>query len=155
MPNVNSLMLFPTVPQEILQIGSELRTNASFGVDSIPMHLIHICLPYIALPLSKLINCSFLNGIFPDALKIAKICPIYKSDEKNLIPNYRPISILLAFSKIYEKAIHKRLISFLDKNNILIPNQYGFRKNNSTDMAMIDLYDIISKAIDEDKFVLS
>ena len=109
----------------------------------------------IAKPLSELINCSFENGIFPEALKIARICPVFKNGEKHLFSNYRPISILPSFSKIFEKAIQNHLISFLETGNILVNNQYGFRKNHSTYMAILDLYDKISNSIDNNEFAIA
>jgi hypothetical protein len=103
---------------------------------------------YIAEPLSHLINKSFLTGSFPDCLKIAKVCPIFKSGDKHLFSNYRPISILPSFSKIYEKVVACRLLKFFESGNILVQNQYGFRKNHSTYMAAIEMLDKISAAID-------
>ena len=66
--------------------------------------------------------------------------------------NYRPISVRPSFSKIIERLVHKRLYSYVTKFNILTPEQFGFQKNFSTYMAQIDLYDNISKAIDEKKY---
>ena len=92
------------------------------------------------------------TGIFPDALKIAKICPVFKSGEKTRFENYRPISVLSSFSKFFEKVIFNRLLSYLNSNDILIKNQYGFRKNHSTSMPLIEMYEKISTAIDKCEF---
>ena len=75
--------------------------------------------------------------------------PLFKSGEDGLISNYRPISILPVFSKLFEKVVYKRLINYLDSNNILFKKQYGFRKNHSTSLALLDLVDKITSAIDE------
>ena len=61
--------------------------------------------------------------------------------------NYRPISLLPSISKILEKIVYKRLYSFLNKNNLIIPNQYGFRENHSTDYAISQLYDKITDSL--------
>ena len=81
-------------------------------------------------------------------MKIARIIPHYKSSAHNLLTNYRSVSILPAFSKILEKIMYKRLITFLDKHQVLSENQYGFHKNHSTSYALTQLYDKISCAID-------
>ena len=85
-------------------------------------------------------------------MKIAKVCPIYKSGDKSDLSNYRPISILSCFSKIFEKIIANRLNSYIDKEKILSRCQFGFRKQHSTYMAMLKLYDKISEAIDKNEF---
>ena len=75
---------------------------------------------------------SVLEGIFPDILKQAKVTPIYKSGSHKLINSYRPISILSTLSKIFEKLMCKRFNNFLEMNNILCKQQFGFRSNSST-----------------------
>jgi potassium voltage-gated channel Eag-related subfamily H protein 8 len=81
---------------------------------------------------------SIDTGVFPDALKKASVVPIYKAGDKSIFTNYRPISILPAFSKVFEKVITNRLDSFLSKYNILFDKQFGFRKNHSTAMAILN-----------------
>ena len=91
----------------------------SAGPDEIPTNVIKSISPYISDILAHIINSSLSTGVFPDELKNAKISPIYKSDEKNNICNYRPISVLNAVSKVFEKVIYSRLISFIDNFNII------------------------------------
>ena len=62
---------------------------------------------------------SFKEGNFPDALKIAKVTPIYKKGPKDVPGNYRPISVLPILGKIFEQFVNKRLINFLEANNVL------------------------------------
>lgn len=83
---------------------------------------------YIAPHLSRIINVSFASGSVPDMLNIAKVCPIYKSGDKSVITNYRPISILPSFSKIYEKL--------------------GFRRNRCTCLAVLEMTEKIQEAND-------
>ena len=71
-------------------------------------------------------NCMY-SGVFPDVLKIARVIPLFKSGDQNDITNYRPISLLPVISKIFEKLIHSRLLSFLDKHNVIYNKQFGFR----------------------------
>jgi hypothetical protein len=85
------------------------------------------------------------SGRVPYQLKVAKVLPIFKADDNN----YRPISILPIFSKILKRVVYVRLIKYLTKHNILSDNQFGFRKNHSTFMAVLDLIDNLSNSIDK------
>jgi hypothetical protein len=113
--------------------------------------MLKTCCHELAGPLCLIFNKSMVDGIVPDDLKIAKIIPVYKSDEKKVISNYRPISILPAFSKILERLVYNRLLDFINKNDILSKNQYGFRENISTSMALLDLVDKISASIENNE----
>lgn len=95
-----------------------------------------------------------MEGVVPDLLKIAKVIPVFKSGDEKVIMNYRPISILPVFSKIFEKVVFNRLQNYLDKNNILHHNQFGFRPNLSTSLALLQLTDEISKASDDGKITI-
>ena len=68
-------------------------------------------------------NVSFQTGVFPDKIKIAKVVPLFKSGEKDVFTNYRPISLLPQFSKILEKLCNERMDTFLNKHDILSPRQ--------------------------------
>ncbi len=81
------------------------------------------------------------TGTFPDKLKIAKIIPIYKKDDETLFTNYRPISLLLVISKIFERTIFKQLYKFLNDNKFLYNSQYGCREGHSTDYTALELVD--------------
>ena len=87
-------------------------------------------------------------------LKIALVTPVYKANEKYKFQNYRPISVLSCFSKIFEKIMYKRMIKFIEINKILTNQQYGFRKRRSSEHAIIDIVDKISQAIDEGKLTI-
>ena len=75
-------------------------------------------------------------------------------DDKQLIHNYRPISILPFFSKVFEKIVHKYIVEFLDDNNILYEYQFGFRKHHSTSHALIALVKRVTKSLDTGKYVV-
>jgi Reverse transcriptase (RNA-dependent DNA polymerase) len=154
-PKVNSFSFSPTDPLEIMRLALEIKNKSSYGYDDIPVSIMKLSVPCIAYPLSILINSSFSTGIFPDALKIGKLCPVFKAGDKSLFSNYRPISVLPSFSKIYEKSIHARLASYLEANDILFDYQFGFRKKHSTYMAITNLYDKISNAVDKNEFVIA
>ena len=99
-------------------------------------------------------NSTFLTGIIPDNLKIALVTPVFKANEKKKFINYRPISVLSCFSKLLEKLMYKRLIQFIEKNKILSKHQYGFRQNRSTELAITELVDKITKAIDRGEYTV-
>ena len=149
---VNSLVLYPTDAAEIVNIVSCLKNKNSSGVDDIPITILKSSIFYIAEPLAAIVNCSLNTGNFPNALKIARVTPIFKGGEKDCFQNYRPISVLPSFSKIFEKVVFNRLIAYFDSSKVICSNQYGFRKNHSTYMSLIDIYDKISMAADKSEF---
>ena len=142
-------------PSEITLIGQELQNSYSSGHDDIQVNIIKSSISYISEPLSHLINCTFQNGIFPESLKIARICPVFKNGDQHVCANYRPISLLPSLSKMFEEIMYKRLVSFLENYNILTNSQYGFRKNHSTYMTILEFYDKISKSVDCNEFAIS
>lgn len=144
----NSMFTTGTDATEITGIMSQLNTSASAGYDGIPGKIIEAVLPEIVNPLVIIFNKSLETGVFPDNLKIAKIIPIHKSDDKRAVSNYRPISVLPFLSKILERLMYVRLLKYLNNNDILSNNQYGFRENHSTFMALLKLVDDISEQID-------
>ena len=99
-----------------------------------------------------LISESFSTGIFPDKLKIAKVMALNKKGATDDPSNYRPISVLYVFSKIFEKIMHKRFYNFLEVNDILHPLQFGFRKKHSTRHTLISMTETIKTSIDNGKF---
>ena len=150
----NSFFLTPVNKNELILILKQLKTNSSSGWDDISPKILQTSHPFILDPLLHLINLSLNQGIFPDVMKIAKVLPLYKGNEKFLFTNYRPISILNSFSKIFERIFYNRLYNFLKKYDILYDKQFGFRSKYSTDMALIVLMDRISYAIEQGEFVL-
>ena len=84
-----------------------------------------------------------MTGFFPDKLKIAIVKPIYKvkDSDPHLFGNYRPISLLPALSKIFEKVVHKQLYDYMTQHDLFKNNQYGFRANHSTEYATIEFVD--------------
>src|SRR6218665_2661933 len=117
---------------------------------------LHYCKRNLAVAelISAIINSSFSTGIVPAKLKIASVTPIFKQGDKHLMTNYRPISVLPFTAKLLEKAIANRLTAFVEKLELLSPMQFGFRKHHSTEMALIKIQDMITKAIDNKKHSL-
>ena len=88
-------------------------------------------------------------------MKIARVIPLFKVGDQSLFTNYGPISILPSFSKFREKVVYNRLYNYLSKLEILCDNQFDFRKNHSTSLALIDLYEKISLALDRNEHALA
>lgn len=149
--NSQSFFSAPTDISEIIDIVMNFKESKSTGFDNISPSIIKNIIPVLAQPLVNIFNLSLSSGIFPDALKTAKVVPVFKSDDKSLVNNYRPISVLPIFSKILEKIMFKRLTTYMKDHNFLTDKQYGFREKHSTYMALVDLLDLISKEIDDKK----
>jgi hypothetical protein len=88
------------------------------------------------------------SGVFPDLFKVARVKPLHKKGDTYNIQNYRPISILLVFSKILEKIMYSRLIRFLNKHNIITKVQNGFTEQKSTITAIQSFIEKIREALD-------
>lgn len=154
-PVLNSIFLSPVTEKETYDIIRNLENKRSYGIDEIPMTLVKTCINQLTSPLTFLINQSFNEGICPDKIKIAKIRPIYKKSGSQLDTcNYRPIALLPTFSKIFEKTICNRIYSFLEKYNILNENQYGFRKERSTTLAVYNYIQYILEFMQKKKYAV-
>ena len=149
--NPDSIAIQLADKYEIELIIKQLKNKSSPGLDEIPNNVIKFAAGFISDPLAALINSSISTGIFPNKLKEAKVIPVFKSGDSSLVTNYRPISILNSFSKIFEKIIANRLLKFLDKNNILFSEQFGFRQNHSTCSALISLNEFITSSLDNNE----
>ena len=115
--------------------------SMSNGHDGISSELLKLVNDDISSCITLIINQSLTTGIFPDKLKIAKVTPVYKKCDKKLINNYRPISVLPVISKDFETVIFDQLTEYFTNNNLFSSQQYGFRKNASTELAALELID--------------
>ena len=88
------------------------------------------------------------NGIFPDSLKVAKIIPLYNRGDKDLLDNYRPISILPSISKIFERITFNQINDHFTPHYLYYNGQYGFREKHSTQLAALGLIDRITHELD-------
>ena len=99
-------------------------------------------------PLYYITNLSLSTGSFLEELKISKVKPLYKKDSEIEIVNYRPVSLLSVFSKILERIMHNRLISYLNKYNIIVNMQHGFLKGKSTNTAIVNFLKDVYNSMD-------
>jgi hypothetical protein len=132
----DSFVLLEITEMELIKIIQSMKNNKSAGLDDISPYLLAKCIPHIIKPLLQLVNVSIREGIFPSKLKKSVVKPIYKKGKKEDAINYQPIALVPALSKVLEKVISNRLIAFLEKHNILNKSQYGFRKNESMNVAI-------------------
>jgi len=144
-----SFACYPVEPQEIKTEILALPSNKSHGLYSCPIQILKCAKDTICFALADIFNISINNGIYPSKLKLAKIIPVFKTDDETDPNNYRPISLLSIFNKIFEKIMYKRLKSYLDMNNVISNSQYGFRENHSTEHAILDIVNQISSNIDK------
>jgi len=140
---------------EISKIIDGLPSKTSRGFDEISTKLMKYLKTEISKPLTVIINQSFQTGLFPQKLKIAKIIPIYKKDDETLLNNYRPISLLPSFSKVFEKAIFNQVHDYFKSNHLYYNSQYGFRELHSTELAALELTDRIIFEIDKGNVPIS
>ncbi len=152
---VSSMILAPVCEAEVAAIFQKFEPKMSEDIDGLSMWLVKQCSEHLIRPLTQIINCSFETGTFPKALKRAKVIPIFKKDLPSKTENYRPISILPALSKVFEKLFLNRLLSFFENNNILSPNQYGFRPGKTTVDAVTSLIDSIMEGFEMQQQTLS
>ena len=150
---VDDFTFTPIVENDVVRLAGSLDDVAA-GHDQIQSSVVKKSIEYIKKPLTHIINSSLDSGIFPSQLKIAKISPIYKKGNKKLFSNYRPISILPVFSKFFEKIVYQQLDDFINLNNIININQFGFRSKKSTTAAIIKLTDHILRSFDEHKYTV-
>ena len=143
-----SMVITPVVEEEVCFIIKSLK-DGSAGWYAISARVVKATHCSFIVPLTHIMNMSLLDGVFPSELKIARVIPLLKSGESNKFSNYRPVS-----SKILERLMHSRLLSFINKHNILYAYQFGFRMQHSPNLALIVLVDRISKALENEDFVL-
>ncbi|CAH2236938.1 jg23386 [Pararge aegeria aegeria] len=146
---LNSFVLLNTDIFEVTSIINSLKNTNSIGFDGISIKILKQNKETIASLLVHICNLSFNSGTFPNIFKKSIVTPVYKQGDKNIISNYRPISILPAMSKILERIINKQLVKYLESNNLLANNQYGFRKQRSATDAVFDLVDGVVRHIDD------
>ena len=127
--NIKSIDNVIFTEHDILSIIRSLNSNKAHGWDDISIRMVKICDESIAYPLK--IETALKCGIYPDQWKNAIIVPVHKKESKNILNNYRPISLLPVCGKIFEKCIYNSLYSYLESNDILSKSQSGFRKGDS------------------------
>ena len=139
----NSFFLSPADAKEMESIILSFNSSNSVGPYSIPIRLLKVSASEISESFSLIVNDSFCKGSYPGNLKIGKVVAPHKKGSTDNPSNYRSISLLSVFSKIFDKLIHKRLNDFLDTNDVPHNLQFGFRQKHSTSHALISLTEFL------------
>ena len=124
-----------------------LKSNSSPGIDDLPPKFIKLAKCILSPHLVILFNKCIKQEIFPNDFTLVYVIPIPKILSPKSLDDLRPISLPSVFAKLFEKILENKMSSFLTKNKLLSPCQYGFRKNNSTELAITSFYDKITCSI--------
>ena len=160
--NPKSFFLYPTHAEEVINVITLLKPKTSTGHDKISPKLIKqlydrkhnepIRARGVIPPLVHIINLSLSTGVIPKAMKLAKVVPIFKNKGASTdTSNYRPVSLLPVLSKVLERIVYNRLFQFIVKNKILNKSQYGFQKDLSTELAILELQDRINNSLNKNE----
>ena len=126
---------------KVRKLLSTLSNSRSVAVDELDNYSVKIAAPVIAGPLHHIITLSIMQEKFPKNWKSAKVLPLHKKLSPLEKKNYRPVAILSPLSKVLEKFVYEQLYNYFTVNHILHPNLHGYRKNRSTQTALLQMYD--------------
>lgn len=149
-----SLFLEPTDETEVFKIFRSIRDTNSLDACNIQSRPVKYVLHIIAPCLTYIYNTALSTGHFPTDMQLARVAVIYKKGDKNILGNYRPISVLPFFSKGLERIIHQRLHIFFVKHSVITECQYGFTKNRSTEHALLDQKEYILNNFEAQKLTI-
>ena len=152
-PCQNSMFLRPVNSNEVHDVIKSFKNKSTLDSKISALKVASECNTFTDV-LAMMINNSFEFGIFPEPLKTARVVPIYKEGSKTEVSNYRPISLLSSFSKIYEKTMHGRLLEHLERNDSLFELQYGFRPGRSCEHALLNAQNTILNSLNKKQVAL-
>ena len=152
---MKSFLLEEITLEEINFYIDNLKSNSSLGIDDLPPKFIKLAKCILSPHLVILFNKCIKQEIFPNDFKLAYVRPIPKTLSPKSLNDLCPISLLSVFAKLFEKILENKMSSFLIKNKLLSPCQYGFKKNNSTELAITSFYDKLLNNINENKITCS
>ena len=144
----SSFFFQPVTEAEVRLEILSIHNGKSHGLYSCPTQMLKHAHQYLSEPLALLINTSVFQGAYPAKLKLPKVVPVFKANDAFDANNYRPISLLSNFHRIFEKFIYSRMLSYIEHNDILYTGQYGFRKKHSTQHAILDIINSIQGNMD-------
>ena len=140
---------------EIHETIEQLKSKNSSDNDGLSVTFLKKISLSISKPLLHIFSKSLNTGVIPHQLKIAKVIPLFKSGDRSLLDNYRPIALLSSFSKILEKIVCNRLYIFLENNELLSKFQFGFRKEHSTLHPMILFMNKLTSALENKQHTIA
>ena len=151
-PQLNTIIINETTITEAI---SEISGTSACGPDGMQTSFFKNCAKENTGPLEMLFNKSLSEGIIPDALKRAAILPVFKSGDRSLPANYRPISLTPILMKIFERIVRKQIVNFLSQHNIFNTTQHGFREGRSCLSALLNVMMILCHLCLKDLNVLT
>jgi hypothetical protein len=143
-----------TTPLEVEELFRSLDPHKGMGYDEISLRFIKMVALEISGPLSHLFNCCIRGGHYPGFFKVARVKPVFKSEDPTEFSNYRPISVLPVLSQVFERVLQVRLFEFLDLQGVINPGPYGFRVGHSTAIAVQDMVKRVKGAWDSKRATL-
>lgn len=149
-----SMFLQPVTVQEVISIIQNFKNSSSCDIDGLQARPVKHVADIIAPVLVDIFNMCLAEAVFPKQMQVAKISVIYKKGDRNELGNYRPISILPIFSKAFEKILYSRISKFVDTHCLITQNQFGFRKNMSTELALLEQKEYILTQLENKAIVL-
>ena len=138
-PAGTSFQIPPITSSQVANFIRNLDPGKTTGLDGIGPTILKMTCDIISPSIAALINKNIISDHFPNQLKIAKVFPTFKIGAKDHPSNYRPISILLTISKVFEEHINSHLLGFLNKYILIHECQSGFRQKHSCNTALIKL----------------
>ena len=139
----------PLTVKEVVEAALQLQPKKTLDFTGLSVWFVQKIINEISIPLHHIFARSLVEGAVPQQLKLAKVIPVFKSGKKDVMDNYRPISLLSCYSKIIEKIVCTRLTCFLDVNKLISSSQFGFRKKHSTLHPLIHFQNFVSSALDK------
>lgn len=139
-PTINSqFFLYPVSPKEVYDTIKNLKRSNVMDYYNLNDRIVKESIEFLVEPLTTLINNSFSQGVFPEAFKITKVLPLHKKNDVEDVNNYRPISIIVIFAKIFEILLKNRIYSYFEKFKLFHADQFGFRQGKSTIKALLEV----------------
>ena len=146
---VETKFSFQTITEnKVLNIINKLKNKISYGYDSIFNVMLKRAHALLNRPLTLLINQTLSTGIFPNALKISRIKPLFKQGKSFLFTDYRPISLLPSMSKIYEYVVFEQLLKYIEDNKLFHQDQFDFSLDHFTELASLRFVDTLVQQMD-------
>ena len=145
----NSLYSVKFSTENILQIINKLDSNKAHGHDEISIRMLKICGSSVCRPLQIIYKSCLDKGKFPQEWKKANVVPVHKKNDKQLVKNYRPISLLPICGKIFERILYNSLFDFLNQNDLISPAQSGFKPGDSCINQLLSITHEIYHSMDE------
>ena len=133
---------------DIISLIRKINPDKATGSDGLSGQMLLLCDDSVVLPLHIIFINILSTSIYPDTWKLANVTPIFKKGDKQLINNYRPISLLPICGKIFEKIIFNNLYNYLHLNGLITKNQSDFHPGDSTTNQLLYLVDEIHHAFD-------